>query len=513
MHSRSATGALLAVSLLLINADTNAEQNASQENASGTGDRFDSLREQVKGLVDSGEVPSISIAVAHSGTIIWEESFGWANRETLAKATPHTLYSLASVSKTITATAVMTLVHDGKLDLDAAVNSYIAPSRLTAYEGDSDDITIRHLLHHTSGLPLHCSLYRVDRSSAIPSIEEMIARYGIAVHPAGEVYEYSNLGYGILGHVVARITGESFGDYVKTTVFLPLGMLHSSMNIGPGLGDYAAARYDGNNQPIPFYDSNHRGASCFYSSAHDMIRFAMFHLQDGLADQVQILPEAILDQMHSERDPSLPKTSDEYYAYGMVTALDENGYRILSHDGGMPGVSTTFDLVPDEDLAIVILMNCSDSVLYELRSRLLGILLPGYAKESAREKSENDARDEESIALASLKGEWEGTVKTYERDVPISMQFQEDGDILVTLKSSPLDSVCPRKLNRVSFRDGCLLGVFNASLPTGDALADRHYCVLKVYERHDRMVGFVAAILEDGYTDLSSYVHFERKTD
>jgi len=462
--------------------------------------------------VESGEIPSVSVAVAKDGVIIWEESFGWADREKMIKATPNTMYSIASVSKPITATGLMVLVEKGEIDLRNSVNKYIYPNKIRAYEGFSDSIKVKHLLHHSSGLPLHCSFYYDDEPIKKPSMEETIVRYGISVNTAGKVYRYSNLGYGILGYIITKVSGKSFETFMKNEVFLPLGLTHSSLNIGLGLEDYAAVRYDKDNNPIPFYDSDHQGASAFYSSSHDLIRFGMFHLKNKTPGQTQILSDKMLDQMHTERDPGVPIEDNQFYALGWVNILDENGYNIITHDGGMPGVSSTLDLIPSENVAIVILMNCIDKRLYALREDILCVMLSKYKKNLIENQNSEDSDQKNTNKEIQITGEWEGTVSTYEDGFPVSMVFQEDGDIFITLKTSPLESVCPKKLNRVFYNNNRLLGIFSGTIPTSDAMRHKHFVVLNVYFQENRLVGSVSAISNEkrDYSELSSYITLEK---
>lgn len=476
---------------------------------------LDSVRLKITELVEGGKIPSISVAVAQSGKIIWEESFGWANREKMIKATPHTMYSLASISKPVTATGIMLLVEQGKIDLQSPVNKYISPSSLKAYEGKSDDIKVKHLLHHSSGLPLHWNFFYEDEPYRKPSMEESIRRYGISVHPPGEVYQYSNFGYGILGHIISKVSAKSFANFMKNEVFLPLGMTHSSLDIGPGLEEYAATRYDQDNNPIPFYDFDHEGASAFYCSTHDLVRFGMFHLKNRLPGQKQILKDSTLDLMHKDKDPDIPIEDNEFYAMGWANNMDENGYHIVYHDGEMSGASTILYLVPSENIVVVVLLNCTDNIVYSICEDILCAMLPKYKENLEKNKKSEEAKPEKSKPESEPKllGEWEGTVKTYEGEIPASMLFQKDGDIFVTLETSRLDAVCPKKLNRVTYKDGRLLGIFSGTIPTSDAKLHPHFVVLDVCLSKNRLVGSVSAVSSEkrDYMALSSYISLKKK--
>jgi CubicO group peptidase (beta-lactamase class C family) len=305
-------------------------------------DMWSSVRDTIHALMTRANVPSISVAVARGHKIVWEEAFGWADRERMIAATPNTMYSLASISKPFTATGLMTLVERGTVDLDHPANDYLGVGKLTGLAGDATAATVRRVMSHTAGLPLHYQFYYSNQSYPVVSNDETIARYGILVNPPGEVYEYSNLGYGIIDQIISRTAGQGYADFMRTNVFLPLGLTHTSVGIASGLETFIAQRYDLKQRPIPFYDFDHRGASAIFSSAHDLVRFGMFHLKDHLGDQKPILKDETIDAMHR---PVAPAS----YGLGWIIT-DRDGLRTVAHTGGMPGVQTGLTIYPAEDL-------------------------------------------------------------------------------------------------------------------------------------------------------------------
>ena len=251
--------------------------------------QFDAARALIRQSVHEQGFPSIAVAVAKDGRIVWEEGFGWADLEKKITATPDTLYSLASITKPFTATGLMRLVEQGKVELDKPANDYLGVSKNQDFVGDPSEATLLRILSHTSGLPFHYQFFYDNEPYRPPSMDETIARYGILIGLPDGTSQYSNLGYGILDYIISCVTNRSYADYMRTDVFLPLGLLHTSVGIAPGLEPYVAQRYDAQQRPIPFYTFDHVGASAIYSSAHDLVRFGMFHLKDHLADQQAIL--------------------------------------------------------------------------------------------------------------------------------------------------------------------------------------------------------------------------------
>src|SRR5438309_2553637 len=123
---------------------------------------FSAVRELIRTRLVDQVIPSLAVAVARNGTILWEEGFGWADRENRVPATEHIMYSLASISKPITATGLMVLEEQGKLDLDHPINDYLGEAKVRAWIGNAADATVRRVANHTSGLPLHWHFFYED---------------------------------------------------------------------------------------------------------------------------------------------------------------------------------------------------------------------------------------------------------------------------------------------------------------------------------------------------------------
>ena len=421
-------------------------------------DRFDPVRAAIREQLVENGVPSIAVAVMQDGKIVWEEGFGWADREKRIPADAHTMYSLASISKPITATGLMTLVQDGKVDLDRPADDYLGNAKLTARVGDARAATVRRVAGHTAGLPLHYQFFYEDEPVARPPMGETIRRYANLVSAPGERYQYSNLGFGILDEIISRTSGLSYADFMRREVFLPLGLTHTSVDIGPGLEAFAATRYDRNGAPIPFYTFDHPGASAVFSSAHDLIRFAGFPLKNRLPGQKPILSAAMIDEMHRPVDPQAVREEGSGYGVGFSVRI-KDGYRVVSHTGGMAGVATIMQLFPDRNTALVVLTNSSSPAPRIIADRIAAIMLPGWKPSPAPVEPQASP----FTPTPELAGIWKGTLSAPEREIPVELVFQADGLIRATFGDQLLTLV-----SKARFDKGVFEGDLNARIPNPD---------------------------------------------
>jgi len=468
-------------------------------------DEFDALREKIPKELTARGVPSIAVAVARDGKIIWEQGFGWADREKRVEATEHTMYSLASISKPIAATGLAILCQQGKIDLDKPIDDYLGAAKVTARVGSAADATVRRVANHTAGLPLHYQFFYEDEPYRRPAMDETIRRYANLVTAPGERFQYSNLGYGLIDYIIARQSGRPFVDYMREEVFLPLGLTRMSVDIGPGLEKFAAVRYGTDGLPIPFYDFDHPGGSAVFASAHDLARFGMFHAGSKLPDQREILNDEWRTKM---QEPTADIERGRRYGVGWFLQDDKQGRRVVSHSGGMGGVSTLLSIVPEQKVVVVVLSNSSSPLPGQLSAEILETVLAKPATEKpATEKTAEPAaekpkseKDEAAEALVSgkppedhglkpLVGRWKGTVHTYERDLPIELWFQEDGDVHVKFEGQ-----LATLLTGARVRDGWLRGRLHADLGIVDVNRTKHELHLEVKQRGDVLNGSLIAM-------------------
>jgi CubicO group peptidase (beta-lactamase class C family) len=456
----------------------------------GRGDEpdFQALKVQIQRALTERQLPSLAVAVARRGEIVWEEGFGWADRENRMAADAHTPYSIASISKPLTATGMMVLVQRGDLKLDAPANQYLGDSPLTAPAADAAQATVRRLANHTAGLPMHYQFFYADETATPPPFSESIRRYGVVMFTPGTRFEYANFGYGVLDHLIAKQSGASYAEFMRREVFLPLGMTRTSVGLPPELRRQAAIRYAADASPLPDYDFDHPGASAIYSTAHDLVRFGMFQVHQPAPDQQAILSPQSINMM---QQPTAETGNGLQYGLGWFINPSEHGYQTVSHTGGMGGVRTRLVLVPDEQIAVVALCNANDDLPLEITREILGILLPDY--EMARLKEQGQHQPNPHPALPScppeLVGYWAGQVETYQGLQRLELWAQGDGDIHVRL-GGQLRTL----LNQSLLRDGYLSGRFAGDIRTDDANRRPYHLQLRAKLAENSLQGSVTAI-------------------
>ena len=447
------------------------------------------IREQVK----SG-IPSIAIGVAREGEILWEEAFGWADRARRIPADEHTPYSLASITKSMTGTALMQLVEQGKVDLDAPIENYLGGAKLRPYREDAPPVTVRQIANHSAGLPLHYQFFYTDEPHERPPMAETLRRYGVLITPPGERMQYSNLGYGILDHLITTVAGRPWADQLRAQVFVPLGMHRSAVGLTDELRPFAAARYGLDGVAYPDYDFDHPGGSAVYASVHDLLRFAMANLDTLLPDQKQVLSEASRRELHS---PTATGSGIGGYGVGWVTNEDEGGYATLGHSGGMGGAATQMTLVPSEGIAVVTLVNQTMGILApHARVEALAALLPKYAERKNDVYAELLKRgvpageplgEEQWSALA---GTWEGEVEVYSGDLALEVSFDADAKLALARLGN-----APRVVIDHLRQDGDrLLGAMVGSVGSPDTARYPHGLVVDVQQRGEAIDGALIAV-------------------
>jgi len=338
-------------------------------------------REFFETRMRQAHVPGLAVAILHGGEVAWADGFGRVDAGTDRPVTAETLFHVASVSKTITGTAVMQLVERGLVDLDGPVDEYL-PFSVRNPRLPDEPITIRQLMAHTSSLRDHDETYMGqytldagggDSPLALASFVEGYVSPGgtwydaeanFADEPPGTSHDYSNVGFALLGVLVEAVSGIDFADYCRENVFEPLGMVETGFRIAEvdeSLLAHPHEYKDGTFTVLPHYSYATYPDGSLRTSVAEYALFLQAMMNGGLgANGSRILEEATVAEMIRTQFPELNSHQGLAWDTKQIGNLDpERCARgpVPGHTGGDPGVFSIIFYVPDERSGAILFAN------------------------------------------------------------------------------------------------------------------------------------------------------------
>ena len=356
--------------------------------------KLDSIDSFIKNQATRYHIPGIAACVIKGDSIVWQNGYGYANIEDEKKMTSESILNIASISKTITATAVMQLWEKGLLKLDTDVNDYLDFSvRNPNFPNIS--ITIKQLLTHTSSIADGSSL-KIGYQCGDPKkeLKDWLFNY---FDTDGEYYsetdnfhnkkpasfrEYSNIGFGLLGLIVEEISGVSFNEYVKAKIFEPLEMRSSGYFLNEIDNNKLATSYlylgplqknltESQKSKLPYYNPY-----CQYSfwnypdglvrtSVLDLAKFATAYMNGGVYKDNRILNKETIEFMMS---PQLSEDVNEDKDQGLCWFQSPSLYPTWYHGGSDPGISTRMYINKKDKLGVIVFQNINvDNTFYIIK--------------------------------------------------------------------------------------------------------------------------------------------------
>ena len=330
------------------------------------------IEKAVSAFMTANSVPGVSVALVQDGQPVWSAGFGMSDLEDSAPATSSTLYRLGSISKSITAVAILQLYERGKLDLDAPVQKYCP-----AFPQKDSPITSRQLLAHLSGI----RHYNDDGKGDVPddsarhfaTMEESLHLFASdpLLSKPGTQFHYSTYGYTLLGCVLEGASSQKYTDFVRENVFRPANMEHTQADdffaIVPHRTRWYHKDKSGGVHNAGVLDSSYKiPCGGLISSADDMANFEIAILSEKL------LKHATRDLMWTVATPTEGKPS--HYALGWFVN-DKFGVHTAGHSGGQQGTDTDFVIAPERKIGVVVLSNMDNVNTSSLADSLLKIAL------------------------------------------------------------------------------------------------------------------------------------------
>lgn len=301
------------------------------------------------------DIAGATVAVVKNGKILFAKGYGYADYEKRKPVSAEeTLFRPGSVSKLFTWTAVMQLFEQGKLDLDRDVNAYLDYKIPDAY---GQPVTLKNILSHTPGFDEQAKDI-LNGSAASPDLGQYLKTHIPArVYPPGTVTSYSNYGAALAGYIVERVSGHPFNEYVAGNILKPLGMTHSTFaqplpaNLAPSMSNGYELASGG---PKPFEVIGPFPAGSLSSTAGDMARFMVAHLQDGQLGDARILRPETARLMHSRLFALDPAANAMCYGFYEES---RNGQRIIGHGGDTAYFHSDLHLIPDAGVGFFVSHN------------------------------------------------------------------------------------------------------------------------------------------------------------
>jgi len=373
------------------------------------GDMDAALDRLIPAAMQDLNVPGLSLAVIQDRRITLARGYGCLKEGEKRPVDEHSLFGIASITKTFTATALAMLVDEGRLDWDRRVAD-LMPGFELFDPFASREITVRDLLRHNSGLREVAggTLWYGSGYSRAEVIRRL--RYLKPVSSFRSRYAYQNVMFLVAGELIPALTGISWDDFLRRRIFDPLGMVRTTSTVTElALRDNVAlphAPLRGIQQPVPVRSHDNVGpAASINTSAAELARYAVFYLNQGVFEGRRLVRAATLAQLTEPQtiipvDEDMPFSSALFNAYGLGWHIRyQYGRKIIFHAGGVDGYRTLLTLVPADGLGIIALSNSESPIAHLVTLRLLVHLLQGQPlswpaeyKRMSAEMQENEAR-------------------------------------------------------------------------------------------------------------------------
>jgi CubicO group peptidase (beta-lactamase class C family) len=465
-----------------------------------SGPKFRALHAEILDRVKSGELPSVSIGVIDGHQVRWREAIGWADVAKRLPVTSDTPYGLASLGKSLTATALMILVDRFKVDLNAPVSAYIGEQALRVYDGDVNQVTVRRVLNMTASIPHGHMIFNHPQDLDRYTIETLVKNRGIVVFPPGDVYLYSNFAYAIIEKLIEDVSGISFQNFCKTELFNPLDMVNSYIHPYKAMEIFRpAVGYSEKGTPIQALYMLPRNSLSMYASLDDLIQFAKLHL--GSSEFIHPpLSQRTLEKMHDLRG----EADGSLIALGLAS-MDLGKERCwLLTNGRAGGMQATLSMIPSEGLAVICLINSTGQAADDLAFRITDLLIPGFLNRALKIIADYETWSNRSYQVSDdLLGTWVGYIHTPVDRFPVRLRFRESGEISVNLGRGP-ETI----LMNVGYRDRLLSGECMAILPMEEAQYRPHKISFSVKPEDMQLTGFVSAEIKNhrGHFSLAGFI-------
>ena len=343
----------------------------------------DRIERRIEQIIGRRQLVGLAIGMVGPEGLMFFRGHGRADTAAGRPITQETVFRVASITKTFTAMAVVQLVEEGLVELDAPANDYLRELRLVPADPGHRPATVRHLLSHSAGvgeLARVSGLVRPDFGESVPADEPLptVAEfYGGRIQlrsEPGTSFTYGNHSPTVLGQLVEDVTGDALADVFRTRIFEPLGMAHSDLLRSPSVRAAMATGYEPSRRgwrAVPERDMVTAGAASVYSTTADMARYVAALLGGGANDHGRVLAPASLAEMYRPQfqpDPRLPGMGLGFFRARI------DGHAVVEHQGVHPGFHSHMCLAPDDGRGVLAFTNGARDPMFWLPTEAEGLL-------------------------------------------------------------------------------------------------------------------------------------------
>ena len=309
----------------------------------------------------------VALIVVKDNQILFQKGFGFSDKEKNTPIDPKkTVFRLASISKVFTASAVMQLVEQGKIDLNKDIVNYMGGLK---YQNNmSEPVTMEHLLTHTTGFdyvdprPEDIHYQENDYTMLKDYVEDNMPT---VVRKPGDTYTYDNFASMLQGYIVQNLTNTPFYKYMAKNIFYPLEMHNSSFVMTNFIKEKLATGYDAKGNAIPFYQTRPTDMpqGSMFSTGSDVANFMIAQLNDGKFKNNQILQKETVEDMQKTKFALHPKYPNMTYGFEFFSPQSHNGQYVFGKSGNIPGFSSLMWLIPEHKIGVFVVTNKDSSAL------------------------------------------------------------------------------------------------------------------------------------------------------
>lgn len=314
-------------------------------------------------IMKNYDIPGVSIALIHDGEMVWSNAYGYADIKKGRKMTVDTVCRVESISKSVTAWGVMKLAEKGKIHLDEPVHQYFKNWEIPKSAFPGENITIRQLLSHSSGMPLGTIGLEYSPQDIIPSIEESLSKEAKLIREPGSAFEYSNVGFNLLELLIQEVTAQSFTEYMDNEILKPLEMNNSSFDWSEKINPEVPVGYDLKGNPVPVYVYSEKASGGMFANVEDVARFIIAGMTKAEIEENKVLSLSSVYELYNSviGIPGMYGMVADSYGLGYFVDNTPDGKKAVFHGGQGHGWMTHFHFFPEEGEGIVILANSQRS--------------------------------------------------------------------------------------------------------------------------------------------------------